>query len=210
MKPKPFEFYSLFDRYHDRLKRFVMVTVKDAWIADDILQEAFCRAQQRIETLADKGQFAAWLFRIAYRLCLDHFRQAGREKQEAYTEDVVSLAPEPLSAEKQLLQHQMSLCVQTQTRRLPESYRTVIWLFDVLGFTLQETAAILGISLENTKVRLHRGRRKLREILKQNCTFGRDARDVLVCEPRPGLDWAAGGGRLSEVLPEEPLDAEKD
>jgi len=209
MKTTPSEFYPLFEHYHDRLRRFVMVTVKDAWIADDILQEAFCRAQQRIDALAQIQQFRAWLFRIAYRLCLDHFRQAGRGKMEVFNEEAILPAPAPPSVEKQLVQHQMSLCVQTQVGRLPQNYRTVIWLFDVLGFTLQETASILDISLENTKVRLHRGRRKLRGVLKQNCTFARDARDVLVCEPRPGLDWAAGGPCLSEVLPVAPGKAEK-
>ena len=59
----------------------------------------------------------------------------------------------------------------------------MIWLFDVLDFSLKETAVILGISEANVKIRLHRARRQLRTVLETHCAFERDGRNVLVCEP---------------------------
>ena len=47
-----------------------------------------------------------------------------------------------------------------------------------------EIAEVLGISVENAKVRLHRARKKLRVILEEKCTFEMDDRNVLTCEPR--------------------------
>jgi RNA polymerase sigma-70 factor (ECF subfamily) len=66
---------------------------------------------------------------------------------------------------------------------LPESLRTVLILFDVMDLGHQEIADILGITVENVKVRLHRVRKRLKAILEEKCTFEVDERNVLVCEP---------------------------
>lgn len=190
MKQLSSDFYSIYDQYHDRLKRFVVMTiVKDEWIADDIVQEAFSRVYSKMYVLKDKDKIKAWLFRVAYRLCLDHFRNENRNPLKD-TIDFESINRSCHAAtEKELEQHQMSLCIQNQMLLLSENYRIVIWLFDVLGFTLKETAEILELKVENVKIRLHRARKRLKLILKQNCCFERDQRDVLVCEPRDGLNW---------------------
>ena len=80
-------------------------------------------------------------------------------------------------------QHQMGECVQDKIRLLPESYQTVLVLFDLMEFSQQEIAEILDISIENVKVRLHRARRKLKAILEEECRFERDERNVLICDP---------------------------
>jgi RNA polymerase sigma-70 factor (ECF subfamily) len=78
-----------------------------------------------------------------------------------------------------------------------DNFRTLIWLFDGQGFSIKETADILGITVTNTKVRLHRARRQLKSILEGNCRLDRDERDVLVC--RPNLEgsyiWSSPGFR---------------
>jgi RNA polymerase sigma-70 factor (ECF subfamily) len=80
-------------------------------------------------------------------------------------------------------QHQMSACVQDKIRLLPDSYQTVLVLFDLMEFSHQESAEILDISIENVKVRLHRARRKLKTILEQECKFEVDERNVFICLP---------------------------
>ena len=77
----------------------------------------------------------------------------------------------------------MGECVQDKIRLLPESYQTVLVLFDLMEFSHQEIAEIIDISVENVKVRLHRARKKLRTILEEECTFEVDERNVLVCDP---------------------------
>jgi hypothetical protein len=52
-----------------------------------------------------------------------------------------------------------------------------------MEFSHQEIADILGITVKNVKVRLHRARKKLKSILEQKCSFERDERNVLVCLP---------------------------
>ncbi len=173
----------LIARYHERLKRFVLVTVRDAWAAEDIVQETFLRAHRKRHTLRNDDKLAPWLYQIAYRLCLDHFRARVRQREDV-TADPAALKPSQTpSLEHMLERRQMSACVQRQILKLAHAYRSVIWLFDVLDFSLKETAAILGISEANVKIRLHRARRQLRTVLETHCAFERDGRNVLVCEP---------------------------
>ncbi len=189
MKQPPLNFYSIFDQYHDRLKKFVTITVKNEWAADDIVQEVFVRAHSKIDTLKDHDKIGSWLFRIAYRQCMDHFRKESRDPQKEIVDFRGVKTSDYSTTERKLEQHQMSVCVQNQMLLLPENYRTVIWLFDVLGFTLKEIADILELSVENVKIRLHRARKKFKTILNQKCSFEKDERNVLVCEPKNGVDW---------------------
>ena len=77
----------------------------------------------------------------------------------------------------------MCRCVQDQLNLLSESMRSVLIFADVMDFTHQEIANILGLTVENVKVRVHRARKKMKDILKEKCTFEVDERNVLVCEP---------------------------
>jgi len=193
MKPPSLNFYSIFDQYHDRLKKFVTITVKNEWAADDIVQEVFVRAHSKIDTLKDHDKIGSWLFRIAYRQCMDHFRKESRTASEDIEDLGEVNTPDSSATERKLEQHQMSVCVQNQMLLLPENYRAVIWLFDVSGFTLKEIADILELSVENVKIRLHRARNKFKSILSQKCSFEKDERNVLVCEPKNGVNWQKYG-----------------
>lgn len=102
--------------------------------------------------------------------------------------DLDSIAPadtgEP-SLQLTIDPNEMSACVQQYLADLPDNYRTVILLRDMHGMTRLEIAETLGLSLSTVKIRLHRARRKLQETLDTGCTFSHDAREVLVCEPKP-------------------------
>ena len=80
----------------------------------------------------------------------------------------------------------MGACVQDKIRLLPESYQTVLVLFDMMEFSHQEIAEIMEISVENVKVRLHRARKKLKAVLEKECRFEIDERSVLICDPVSG------------------------
>ena len=56
-----------------------------------------------------------------------------------------------------------------------------------------EIQDILELSVENVKIRLHRARKKFKSILSQKCSFEKDERNVLVCEPKDGVDWQKDG-----------------
>lgn len=177
------DFFEVYDQYHDRVRKFIAGSVRDDWSADDLTQETFIRVQKNLSSLKDTSKIASWLFRIAHNLCLDHFREIKRnaltgcelsEAKDIFKEAIV---------QKRLEQSEMSSCVQEVIRTLPESYRSVIMLFDLAELSHSEIAETLNITIENVKVRLHRGHRQLRALLERKCTFELDERNVLVCEP---------------------------
>lgn len=184
------EFWDIYDQYYARVRKFILTLVKDEWVADDLIQETFLRVQQNIESLREPTKLSSWIFHIAYNLCQDHFRGLKRshkeeridqEETEDFKEALIQKGPD---IQKKLEQRQMGECVQDQINFLPESLRTVLILFDIMEFSHQEIADILGITVKNVKVRLHRARKKLKAILEKKCTFETDERNVLICEPR--------------------------
>ena len=87
---------------------------------------------------------------------------------EDFKEALIQKGPD---IQKELEQRQMGECVQNQINLLPESLRTVLLLFDIMEFSHQEIADILGITVKNVKVRLHRARKKLKTILEEKCSL---------------------------------------
>jgi len=199
------EFWEIYDQYYAKVRKFILALVKDQWVADDLIQETFLRVQQNLGYLKDSSKLSSWIFRIAYNLCQDHFRQlkavrrregTGLEQTEGLEETFIQEA----SIQKELEQREMGQCVQNQIHLLPEPLRAVLVLFDIVECSHQEIADILGIKVKNVKVRLHRARKKLKVILEEKCTFERDERDVFVCTPIDhGAKFQKGGKNGKDV-----------
>ena len=168
------DFYEAYDQYYDRVHNFIVAKVKNRWAADDLVQETFLRVLLNLHTLKDQEKLSSWIFRIAANLCQDHFRQSKRNLIP-FEDDAAGVSSEAASLEKQLEQYQMSLWVQEKIKLLPEPLRQVIFLCDIKQESYQEAADILGISLENVKVRLHRARKRLKAILEEQASPGKGA-----------------------------------
>jgi RNA polymerase sigma-70 factor, ECF subfamily len=180
------EFWDTYHTHYERVKKFIFALVKDEWAADDLIQETFIKVQQNLSQLREESKISSWIFRIAYNLCQDHFRKVSQSaKNDRISAGKSKTLKEPLF-QIEFEQHQMGTCVQDKIKLLPESYRTVLILFDLMEFSHQEVAEIIGISVDNVKVRLHRARKKLKTILEKECRFEVDERNVFICEPLAG------------------------
>ncbi len=177
------EFFEIYDRYYKKVRNFILASVRDEWTADDLTQETFIRVQGSLDTLKDPAKLASWIFRIAHNICLDHFRNMKRtSSNECELSEAADLFKEAI-VQKSLEQSEMSSCVQGVVRLLPEPQRSVLTLFDIAELSHREIAETLDTTVENVKVRLHRARKKLKELLEERCTFEVDERNVLTCEP---------------------------
>lgn len=175
---------EIYDQYYQRVRKFIIHTVRNDWVADDLVQETFIRINNNLEDLRDTAKLQSWIFRIAHNICQDYFRHQGKSAnlglEEVSEETVPSKAP---TTQKEMEQGQMRKCVFGLVSRLPESLRSVIILSDISEFNQREIAEILGITVENVKIRLHRARKRLKVLLKEHCVFERDERNVLTCQP---------------------------
>ena len=177
---------EIYDQYYAKVRTFILSYVRDEWIADDLIQETFARAQEKLENLKEPSKLSSWIYRIAYNLCQDHFRSLKKSPSHGGSSQQKMGDLKDVLMEKQLEQSQMGQCVQNQMDFLPESLRIVIILYEIMELSHREVSEILGITVENAKVRLHRARKRLKSILEEKCSFEMDERNVLVCDPVKG------------------------
>jgi len=105
-------------------------------------------------------QFPGWLRRIAVREALMRLRR-GRRRNEVSAESIVALISRPDDVLARL-------SIDSALARLSVEHRTVFLLKEVEGYDHAEIAELLGISVANSEVRLHRARRQLRELLRDS------------------------------------------
>jgi len=165
-------------------------------VAEDLAQDAFIKVYNNLPNFRGDSKLSTWIYKIATNVSLDYFRTSSYKKSELT--DLLDEDSNPqnsnnnvidkvLSIEEELIKSEMSECVHDFVDRLPEDYRAVLVLHDLQDFKNKEIAEILGTSLENIKIRLHRARNKLRSTLASYCNFYRDKRNVLRCD-RKGED----------------------
>jgi RNA polymerase sigma-70 factor (ECF subfamily) len=158
------DFYEVYEEYYDRVRRFILASVRNSWVADDLIQETFLRIFQNLPQIRDQSKLSSWVFRIAANLCQDYFRRAKRSPL-LFEDNPPGEAPEERSPERDVERYQLSLWVQDLVNVLPEPWRQVIFLCDIKQESYQEAASLLGISVENVKVRLHRARKRLKALM---------------------------------------------
>ena len=182
---------ELYRENKDRIEGFIRRMVRDEALAQDLTQETFIRAQRGLKNFREESSPRTWLFRIANNLCLDHLRkEKGRGLMVDFFEyldnrdDGVEESGMNEESDQQvhlLEQREMSQCVQEFVERLPKGYRSVMVLYYLEGFSIEEIAEILGTSPVSIRVRLHRAREELRTLLEEGCDFSRYERDVFIC-----------------------------
>ena len=181
------DFWEIYDRYYARVRGYAASMLRDSAAGEDVVQETFLRAQSHLESIREPDKVAAWLFRIAHNLCMDHVRARKASRIDPTVDPEAAATCDPVSVQRDLERGEMSACVREQVGRLPETDRAVILLYDIMALSHQEIADVLGIGAGAVKVRLHRARKKLRLHLEGACSFERDSQNVLVCEPKvPG------------------------
>lgn len=178
--------------FRPQVQRHILAMVRDQAEAEELTQDAYARALERIGQLRDPQAALAWLYRIATTVALDRLR---RRRPPTVALDEVMLSRETTAGaaegERQpslleaLEQSEMSECVHGYLAQLPDDYRIAILLHDVHGLSNPEIAELLGCSLATAKIRVHRARARLRETLDAACSFEIDERGVLVCDPVP-------------------------
>ncbi len=156
-------FAVLMRRYNRRLFRIVRAVVRDDAEAEDVCQEAWLRGYRHREDLEDGAKFSMWLSRIAWRYALARVEKVPGVV--AFDEREPATADEPFEAEEHMDVQSLAAQLECAIDRLPASYRAVVLLRDLEHLSTTEVAALLDLTEENVRVRLHRARANLRRQL---------------------------------------------
>uniref|UniRef100_A0A7C4QNR2 RNA polymerase sigma factor n=1 Tax=Schlesneria paludicola TaxID=360056 RepID=A0A7C4QNR2_9PLAN len=157
-------FGELVVRYERRVLRVILQFVRDRALAEDLAQETFVRAYQRLALFDPSRRFGPWLFRIAVNLTLDHLRRRKRRGWFAlFSESRNERAPDPEAPDPRE-RLDLSQEVERVLEQLPESYRTVLVLRDLENFSTSEIAAILNRKEATIRWRLAEARRRFQHL----------------------------------------------
>ncbi len=156
---------KLYKQYCDGMYCVAMRFVKNADDAEDVLQESFIKAFQKIDQFKGEVTFGAWLKRIVVNKSID-FLKKKQEKlvtlDETYMhvveDDNWNVAPE-ISMDQ----------VRSAIEKLPENYKYVVLMFLLEGYDHTEISEVLNITHTTCRTRLLRGKAYLKEILKEKC-----------------------------------------
>jgi RNA polymerase sigma-70 factor (ECF subfamily) len=180
------KFHSIDDDFRPKILRY-LTRLAGEREAEDLTQIVMLKISAGLPKFRGESSLGTWIYRIATNTAMDRLRGSHGGPVEAQIEEGGDLPvdAESPSAESTAIRGEMNACIHEFIERLPDSYRTVMVLSELEGFKNAEIAAILGISLDTVKIRLHRGREKLRQDLHTGCSLYRDTRDELACDRIP-------------------------
>jgi RNA polymerase sigma-70 factor (ECF subfamily) len=158
-------FSDLVRLHQDEVYTLALRLVADRDLAADISQEAFVRAWRALPKFRGEAKFSTWMHRITVNVAWTQRRKQRRHRTDPIDESFIEPVAETISPERAAESAAIRGRLRDALAALPKPTRTVVVLKDVYGWTHGEIAGHLDISVTAAKVRLHRGRKQLRDRL---------------------------------------------
>lgn len=159
------DFSLLVDRYKDKAFSLLKRMLKDEMDAEEALQDAFLKAFNNLKNFREEAKFSTWLYKIVYNTALTVISGKKRQiRQEmSSVDDHYDLGDEDDKIYS--ISDNAKEYLYNVIEKLPPRSSVIIILYYIDGLSLNEIAGVMGLSLVNTKVMLHRSRNSLRDLL---------------------------------------------
>ena len=181
------DFDSIYQDFQPKILRYLSNLAGET-DAPDLTQTAFLKVSQSLESFRGESSLATWIYRIATNTAYDHAASSLTKQKvsEQLLDDDSSVDDFPDNGtpetDREYIRREMTACIRGVVDQLPENYRTVLLLSEFEELTNAEIAAILDISLDTVKIRLHRARTALRSAMESQCSFYHDERSEIMCD----------------------------
>lgn len=154
---------ELYQRYAKPMFNVCTRMLKDRFLAEDALQEAFVSAFKNIEKFRSDASFGSWLKRIVVNKCIDQIN-----KNKIYFEELnENIQAIPIDNEEIDLKIKPAQ-LHNEIKNLPKGCRVIFTLYMLEGYDHEEITQILNVSLSTSKTQLHRAKKMLRSRLIKN------------------------------------------
>ena len=161
-------FNALVQKYQKSVHTLVWRNIGDFHYAEEITQDTFLQAYEKLSTLKNPSQFAGWLYVIANRLCIAWIREQRLAMQPL--DDTSVKIIDNLTYERYILDQRETEAIERRYEivekllaKLPESERTVMTLYYLGEMTTKEIGDFLSVPVNTILSRLHRARKRLQE-----------------------------------------------
>ena len=177
---------EIFDKYHKKVYGIAYGVVRQREEALDIVQEVFIKLFRSIKNFKGRSQFYTYLYRMVMNTAIDHARKAGKQFVSSLDEegsfepsDNVERGPE-----RMLLQKELEGRVKLAMDKLPPEQKAALIFRDVEGLSYQEMSEAMGCSIGTVMSRLHYGRRRVQELLKDYVDLHGQSRETSTISKR--------------------------
>lgn len=195
------ELYELLMRRHNqKLYRVVRSYLKAETEAEDVMQDTYLKAYEKLHQFRQDALFSTWLIRIGINTALAKLRKGKRFAPASPLQDILDnqfmlQLPEPslMNPEKIAIRKETKQLLEKAIDSLPEKYRIIYVLREIEDMSVSEITRCLKLSESNVKVRLHRAKSMLKESLFQLSSsrevyeFGSSRCDALVARVMTAL-----------------------
>lgn len=158
-------FARIVQLYKDRMYGLALRIVRSPHDAEDLVQDAFVKAYENLHRFKGQSQLGTWLYRITYNAAIS-FTRKKRVAAAAASEKMKGKLSAPSQGDSR---HEVQLRqLEHALEMLRDSDRAIVVLHYLHGFGVAEIAKVVGMSAGNVKVRLHRARKKLQDLVNMN------------------------------------------
>ncbi|MEO8200718.1 MAG: RNA polymerase sigma factor [Gemmatimonadota bacterium] len=154
-------FRSLYNLCVDRIYALCLRLTADAAAADELTQDVFVRAWEKLTSFRGESSFPTWLHRLAVNVVLSERRTTGRRERRVFAHPDLA----DLNASGRASSPGTRMDLEQAIAALPPGARAVFVLHDVEGYQHDEIAVLSGLAEGTSKAQLFRARRLLREML---------------------------------------------
>jgi RNA polymerase sigma-70 factor (ECF subfamily) len=154
---------DLFERHHRPLYGFLVRLTGNRVASEDLVQLVFFRILKYRHTYRDEGKFSAWIYHLARKVAVDHYRKNSSATVTSDPSDLHEIPDQaPHAAERASVNNDLEL-MQTALAQLPLEQREVLVLHRFQNLRHEEIARLFDCSVGAVKVRAHRALAALRE-----------------------------------------------
>lgn len=158
----------LVDRYKNMIYNLCVKMIRNNEAAEEAAQDSFLKAYKHLDKFKGDSKFSTWLYKVTYNTCLDALKKSKKEKQVI---PVDSFKPNEIRIDDNFIhyldENEEQQSIQRCIALLPSDESIIITLFYFEEMSLEEISKVIDLKPNHVKVKLHRIRKKLALLLKE-------------------------------------------
>ena len=164
---------SLINRHRSKVYTYILLTIKNQQLAEDLFQETFIKVIQSLRggKYRDNGRFLSWVIRIAHNLIIDHFRKEKQMNSVSNDDTEVDLFNSKKLSDENIEEMIINSQIKTEIRilinKLPDDQREVVLLRHYGGLSFKEIADQTDVSINTALGRMRYALINLRKLIEE-------------------------------------------